>query len=188
MAEWSKIARRIRVPLGFLFAVLYFWLARPAWRSIAFGLIGILPGLVIRAFASGHVNKNEALATSGPYAYTRNPLYLGSLLIGLGFCAAARSWWVALALVAMFVMIYVPVIHDEETYLRGKFPGFADYAARVPRMLPWITPASRTGTNSPSSSGGFSMDLYLKHREYNALLGTAAMIAALVVKMTLLRK
>ncbi len=89
--DWSKIARRIRVPLGFVFAVLYFWLAKPTWRFIALGAILIIPGLLIRALASGHVRKNEALATSGPYAYTRNPLYLGSLLMGIGFAVAARS-------------------------------------------------------------------------------------------------
>src|SRR6266498_2978785 len=81
MVEWSRVARRIRVPLGFVFAVLYFWLARPTWQSIALGSVAFVPGLLVRAFASGHVEKNEALATSGPYAYTRNPLYLGSLLI-----------------------------------------------------------------------------------------------------------
>ena len=86
MAEWSQIARRIRVPLGFLFAVLYFWLARPTWRSMAMGAMVVVPGLLIRALASGHVRKNESLATSGPYAYTRNPLYLGSLLMGAGIC------------------------------------------------------------------------------------------------------
>src|ERR1700735_3558063 len=113
MAEWSQIARRIRVPLGFIFAVVYFWLARPTWRSIVLGAIVVVPGLFIRALASGHVRKNEALATSGPYAYTRNPLYLGSLVMGLGFCVAARSWWVGLALVVMLFAIYLPVIRDE---------------------------------------------------------------------------
>jgi protein-S-isoprenylcysteine O-methyltransferase Ste14 len=176
--EWSKIARRIRVPLGFVFAVLYFWLARPAWRFIALGAILILPGLLIRALASGHVRKNEALATSGPYAHTRNPLYLGSLLIGIGFAVAARSLWVGIALVAMFFVIYLPVIRGEEKFLRQKFPEFKEYARRVPRMLPRITPV-RTGEDGE----GFSMDLYLKHREYNALLGALAMFAALIVKM-----
>src|SRR5437879_13615757 len=114
MAEWTRVARGIRVPLGFVFAVLYFWLARPTWRSVALGAVVLLPGLLIRALASGEVRKNEALATSGPYAYTRNPLYLGSLLIGLGFTAAARSWWVGVALVVMFFVIYLPVIRDEE--------------------------------------------------------------------------
>jgi protein-S-isoprenylcysteine O-methyltransferase Ste14 len=179
MAEWSRVARRIRVPLGFLFAMLYFWLARPTWRSIAFGAIVIVPGLLTRALASGHVRKNEALATSGPYAYTRNPLYLGSLLIGVGFAVAARSWWVGVVLVVMFFAIYLPVIRDEENFLRGKFLEFDQYARRVPRMFPRLWRRS----SAEETSGGFSMDLYLKHREYNALLGALALVAALILKM-----
>jgi protein-S-isoprenylcysteine O-methyltransferase Ste14 len=180
MPEWSRIARRIRVPLGFAFAVFYFWLARPAWRSIALGALVILPGLLVRAFASGHVRKNEALATSGPYAYTRNPLYLGSLLIGIGFAVAARSWWVGIALVVMFSAIYIPVILDEETLLRQKFPEFNVYARRVPRMFPRLSPHPGIG-----DSAGFSLDLYLKHHEYNALIGALAMMVGLIVKMTI---
>ena len=181
MAEWSRIARRIRVPLGFVFAVLYFWLARPTWRFIAFGTILILPGLVIRALASGHVRKNEALATSGPYAYTRNPLYLGSLLIGVGFAVAARSWWVGVALVVMFFAIYVPVIRDEEAFLRRTFPEFEEYARRVPRMFPHLA----TQSGSKDDPAKFSMDLYRKHREYNALIGSALLVCALILKMSL---
>jgi protein-S-isoprenylcysteine O-methyltransferase Ste14 len=182
MAEWSQIAGRIRVPLGFAFAVLYFWLARPTWRFLALGAVFIVPGLLIRALASGHVRKNEALATSGPYAYTRNPLYLGSLLIGIGFAVAARSWWIGAALVVMFFAIYVPVIRSEERFLREKFPEFEDYARRIPRMLPRLTPFP-----SGDERGGFSMELYRKHREYNALLGALAMIAGLIAKMALIR-
>jgi len=178
MSDWSRIARRIRVPLGFAFAVLYFWLARPTWESLAFGAIAIAPGLLIRALASGHVRKNEALATSGPYAYTRNPLYLGSLLIGVGFAMAARSWWVGVVLVVMFFAIYLPVIRGEEEFLRQKFPEFEEYSRRVPRMLPRIVPA-----HSADAPGGFSFELYMKHREYNALIGALAMIAALITKM-----
>ncbi len=180
MPEWSKIARRIRVPLGFLFAVLYFWLARPTWQSIAWGAIGVVPGLLIRALASGHVRKNESLATSGPYAYTRNPLYLGSLLMGLGFAVASRSWWVGVVLVLMFFAIYLPVIRDEENFLRQKFPEFDQYAQRVPRMLPRITPHSVDANDGPAD---FSWDLYLKHREYNALLGAAGIVAGLIFKI-----
>jgi protein-S-isoprenylcysteine O-methyltransferase Ste14 len=178
MAEWSRVARRIRVPLGFAFAVLYFWLARPSWPSLAFGAVLIIPGLAIRALASGHVRKNEALAMSGPYAYSRNPLYLGSLLIGIGFALAARSWWVGVVLIAMFFAIYVPVIRSEEAFLRERFPEFEAYAKAVPRMIPRITPAFRD-----QGAGGFSINLYLKHREYNALLGAAAMAVGLIVKM-----
>jgi len=181
MAEWSRIARRVRVPLGFVFAVVYFWLAKPTWRSLALGAIGIFPGLLIRALASGHVRKNEALATSGPYAYTRNPLYLGSLLIAAGFAVAARSWWVGAVLVVIFFAIYLPVIRDEEACLRQRFPEYEEYEKQVPRMLFRITPYSQ------GDSGGFSFALYLKHREYNALSGALAMTAALVVKMMLTR-
>jgi protein-S-isoprenylcysteine O-methyltransferase Ste14 len=177
--QWAKIARRIRVPLGFAFAVLYFCLARPTWRFVAFGAAVIVPGLLIRAVASGHVRKNEALTTSGPYAYTRNPLYLGSLLMGVGFAVAARSWWVGVVLVAMFLAIYLPVIRDEEAFLREKFPEFEEYARRVPRMFP------RIGRH-PSANGEFGFDLYLRHREYNALLGSALLTGALILKMTLL--
>jgi protein-S-isoprenylcysteine O-methyltransferase Ste14 len=183
MAEWSRVARRIRVPLGFAFAVFYFWLARPSWRSLAFGAVLIIPGLVIRAQASGHVRKNEALAMSGPYAHTRNPLYLGSLLMGIGFALAARSWWVGTALIAMFFTIYVPVIRSEEAFIRERFPEFKAYAQAVPRMIPRFTPAFR----GQADGGGFSMDLYLKHREYNALLGAVAMTAGLILKMTFFR-
>src|SRR5277367_5904098 len=151
MAEWGKIARRIRVPMGFAFALLYFWLARPSWKFLALGAVLIVPGILIRALASGHVRKNEALATSGPYAYTRNPLYLGSLLMGIGFAVAARSWWVGVVLVVMFFAIYLPVIRSEETFLRAKFPEFEEYARHVPRMLPRIVPHS-TGEDA----GGFS--------------------------------
>jgi protein-S-isoprenylcysteine O-methyltransferase Ste14 len=178
--EWSKTARRIRVPLGFVFAVLYFWLARPDWRFLGIGAILIVPGLLIRALASGHVRKNEALATSGPYAYTRNPLYLGSLLMGIGFAVAARSWWIGLAVVVMFFAIYLPVIRGEEIFLREKFSEFDEYARQVPRMFPRIIP------HRADDAGEFSFDLYLKHREYNALLGVLAMLAALIVKMKLI--
>ena len=182
MAEWSRIARRIRVPLGFLFAVIYLWLARPTWRSIALGSVVIIPGLLIRALASGHVRKNEALATSGPYAYTRNPLYLGSLLVGAGFSVAARSWWMAVALVAMFAAVYIPVILDEEKFLRQKFPEFEQYSRRVPRMVPRLT---QSDTIEAANTEGFAFDLYLKHHEYNSLLGALAVMAALAMKIIL---
>jgi protein-S-isoprenylcysteine O-methyltransferase Ste14 len=165
-----------------MFAVVYFWLARPTWLSIALGLIVVVPGLLVRALASGHVRKNESLTTSGPYAYTRNPLYLGSLLIGVGFAVAARSPWVGVALVLMFFAIYLPVIRDEEAFLRQMFPEFEEYARQVPRMFPRLMASS-----NESETSRFSMELYLKHREWNALLGAAVMIAGLMAKMKLFR-
>jgi protein-S-isoprenylcysteine O-methyltransferase Ste14 len=176
MADWSRIARRIRVPLGFVFAVFYVWIARPGWLSIAAGIVIAIPGILLRALASGHVKKNEELTTSGPYAYVRNPLYLGSLIMAIGFAVAARSGWVLFVMVVMLFAIYLPVIRAEEAFLRHTFPDFDQYARDVPRLLPRLR-AFGTGTTA------FSSPLYRQHREYNAVLGTAAVIGALVVKL-----
>lgn len=174
--SWGRIARRIRVPMGFVFAAFYFWRARPTWASLAIGAAIAALGVFVRAMASGHVKKNEELATTGPYAYCRNPLYLGSIVIAIGFAIAARDLWVAIVILALFAAIYVPVIRSEEAFLRGYFPQYEAYARRVPRLLPrtvWLR----------GIAPGFSRELYLKHREYNAVIGAAAMLAALVVKL-----
>jgi protein-S-isoprenylcysteine O-methyltransferase Ste14 len=176
MASWSAIARRVRVPLGFAFAVLYLWLAKPTLESILIGAGLVIPGLVVRALASGHLHKNEQLATGGPYAYTRNPLYLGSLILSVGFALASRSWWIVVGIVLLFFAIYRPVIRAEEAFLRERFPQFDEYAREVPRLLPRVR---RFG----KPSGSFSWDLYWKHREYNATLGSAAIIVALLAKL-----
>ena len=174
--SWGRVARRIRVPLGFLFAVFYLWRARPAWWSLAAGGAVAAFGVFLRAIASGHVKKNEQLATTGPYAYCRNPLYLGSIIIAIGFAIASRDAWVAIVIVLLFLAIYVPVIRSEEAFLRQHFPGYQDYARRVPRLMP------RTLWWS-GLADGFSLALYRQHREYNAMIGAAAILAALVVKM-----
>src|ERR1700746_955551 len=117
MPKWDRIAKRIRVPLGFAFAAAYIWIAHPTQRSLTAGSCIAIVGLVVRAFASGHVRKNEQLTVSGPYAYTRNPLYLGSLVIAAGFAVAARSWLVALIAAGIFFVIYIPVMRSEEQFL-----------------------------------------------------------------------
>lgn len=173
---YSQIARRIRVPLGFVTAALFLWLARPTWMSIALGCVVALPGLWLRALAAGHVRKNAELTTSGPYAYTRNPLYLGSILIAAGFAIAANNPWVGVLLIAMFLAIYLPVIRSEEAFLRSTFPAFDDYARTVPRLVPRLTAAN-------AEPGSFSRELYRKHREYNALIGAGLLMLVLVAKL-----
>src|SRR6516164_10661480 len=174
--SWKTIARRIRVPLGFLFAVFYLWRAQPNWLSLAVGGAVAVIGIFLRAVASGHVNKNEVLATTGPYAYCRNPLYLGSIIIAIGFAIASRDRWVAVVIVLLFAAIYVPVIRSEEAFLRQHFAQYEDYAGRVPRLLP------RTLWWS-GLTAEFSRALYQQHHEYNAFIGAAATLAALIVKM-----
>jgi protein-S-isoprenylcysteine O-methyltransferase Ste14 len=191
MQSWQWLARRIRVPLGFVTAAVYvFEVARhPAHPSaIAWSLALVLPGLALRAAASGTVKKNRELAVTGPYAYTRNPLYLGSMLMAAGFAVALLSWPLALLLAAGFAVIYIPVIAGEERFLRGTFPGFEDYCRRVPRLLPRLTAAKAQDCQAVATDrqaadttpGGFSFALYLKHREYNAALGVALLYLSLL--------
>jgi protein-S-isoprenylcysteine O-methyltransferase Ste14 len=162
--------------VGFAFAALYLWLAQPSWNSLVLGGAAALAGLILRAAASGHVRKNSELTTSGPYAYTRNPLYLGSLIIALGFAAAARSVWIPLLIVVIFLALYLPVIRAEERFLEQRFPEYRSYARQVPRLGIRLAKA-------PHCEGRFSPELYLRHREYNAVLGAAAMMAALAAKL-----
>ena len=180
MTEWSRIARRIRVPLGFAFAAFYVWIARPSCLSLALGTMVAVPGILLRALASGHVKKNQEVTTSGPYAYTRNPLYLGSIILVIGFGVASRNLWLAVALLMIFIALYLPVIRDEENFLRMRFPEFTDYAERVPRIVPRLSPSD--------SPAGFSSDLYRKHREYNAALGSVGMMILLILKLHFLSR
>src|SRR5258707_9415540 len=173
---WSRVARRIRVPLGFIFAVVYIWLARPTRTSLIAGALVLLPGLVLRGLASGHVQKDKQLTTSGPYAYTRNPLYLGSLMLAAGFAIAARSWWIIAVMLLMFAVIYVPVIAGEERYLRQTFPEYDDYSRHVPRIVPHISPYG-------TQPGSYSSARYWKHREYEASIGCAVVLLILLVKL-----
>jgi hypothetical protein len=152
---------------------------------MAESLVLVLPGLWLRAYASGYVRKNAELTTTGPYAHTRNPLYLGSMLIAFGFAGASGSWIIALALAILFAVIYVPTIQSEEAYLRAHFPGFDNYARAVPRLLPRVT-AAHVGATRPADAedrGRFSPALYWHHREYNSLMGAAAIYLALAIRL-----
>jgi protein-S-isoprenylcysteine O-methyltransferase Ste14 len=192
MQWWQKVARRIRVPLGFLTAALYvfeLWRHEPRTATVAWSLALVLPGLWLRAYASGYVKKNAELAMTGPYAHTRNPLYLGSMLIAAGFALALGSWAVAVVLAAGFAIIYIPTIASEERFLRSAFPEFEAYCSRVPRIIPRLTPAQpvckdgvmdSTAPMDKASAGGFSFALYRQHREYNAAIGAALLYFCLL--------
>jgi protein-S-isoprenylcysteine O-methyltransferase Ste14 len=178
---WSRLARRVRVPLGFLFAIVYVWLAQPTKTSLITGALIMLPGLLLRGLASGHVQKDKQLTTSGPYAYTRNPLYLGSLFLAAGFAVAARSLWIVAIMLLMFAVIYIPVIAAEERYLRQTFSGYDDYARHVPRMLPRLT---RYG----NQQAAYESARYWKHREYEASIGCAVLLAILIAKLLIVSR
>ena len=179
--RWQKFARRARVPLGFAVAAVFLVFAAPSWRTLAWGLVLVVPGIWLRGYAAGYVKKNAELTRTGPYAYTRNPLYLGSMGIAFGIAIAAGRWWLGGLLAVMFLAIYVPTILSEETFLRANFAEFDEYTRRVPRLLPRLT-AARLGASN-GGGGRFSAERYRHHREYNALMGAAAIYAALILRM-----
>ena len=183
ISRWQRIARRIRVPLGFLTAALYLfelWRHAPKPLAIGLSLLLVLPGLWLRGYAAGYVKKNQELTHTGPYAYTRNPLYLGSILIAAGFALALLNLAVAAMLFALFLIIYVPVIASEERFLRTKFPDFDAYCRRVPRLIPRLIAAADRSEKTEVTAGKFSLDLYLRHREYNAAIGATLLYLGLL--------
>ena len=145
---------------------------------MALSLLLVVPGLWLRGYAAGYVKKNAEITRTGPYAYTRNPLYLGSMMIAFGFALASGSWVIFLALAVGFLAIYWPTIRSEEAYLREHFGGFDDYARQVPRLLPRLTAA-----RSDVPPGRFSQERYMHHREYNSFMGAAAIYAALAARL-----
>lgn len=166
---YSEVAKRLRLPLGFVLAIGYLAFARPTLLTLLVGGIIALAGVLVRGWASGHISKNERLATTGPYAHTRNPLYFGSFLIAAGFAVAAH-WGLLLLVVAFFALIYAPTMERERVNISGRFPdAYGAYAANVPAFVPRPTPWRGEGGRS-AGDGGFSFDLYMKHGEWKAAL------------------
>jgi hypothetical protein len=173
--------------MGFVFAALFLWLARPSWQTIAMSLALVAPGLWLRGYASGYVKKDAELTTTGPYAHTRNPLYLGSMLIAFGFAAAAASWLILALLAGLFAAIYIPTILSEEAYLREHFAGYEAYARAVPRGAGAAKELAAGDTvlagDGVAAKSGFSAELYRRHHEYNSAMGAAGIYLALALKL-----
>jgi protein-S-isoprenylcysteine O-methyltransferase Ste14 len=171
---YADFVARLRVPLGFALVVTFASFSNPRSESLAIGLPVSILGLGVRAWAAGYLAKNQSLATGGPYAHTRNPLYLGTLLVAVGLVIASRSLGLALLVSCVFLLIYLPVIELEEQHLRKLFPEYTAYADRTPRLWPRL----QSGTSSPA----FRWGLYWKNQEYKALLGFLAGTAFLIWK------
>jgi protein-S-isoprenylcysteine O-methyltransferase Ste14 len=169
--------QRLRVPLGFAIAAAVLYLARPTGTLILIGLPIALAGAVLRALAAGVIRKDAMLTTSGPYAWTRNPLYLGSFLLGLGFAIMSGSWIAAVLIILPSFVIYPNVIRNEEAHLARLFPDqFREYCATVPRFFPRFRPGPKS----------FSSKQYLANREYQTALGFAVMLGIFIVKWRLI--
>lgn len=174
---YADVVARMRVPTGFLIVAVFAWFSRPTIRSLEWGLPISLLGLALRAWAAGCLAKNQELATGGPYAYTRNPLYLGTLLVAAGLSVAARSVGLGALFAAVFVLVYLPVIQNESEYLHVLFRAYAAYAAAVPLLVPRFSPYRRNNVNP------FRFGLYLTNQEYNAGVGFAAGMLFLLWKL-----
>jgi protein-S-isoprenylcysteine O-methyltransferase Ste14 len=171
---YADTVARLRVPAGFVMVATFAWFSHPDFTSLAIGLPISACGLALRAWAAGHLAKNQRLAVSGPYSFTRNPLYLGTLITAIGLATAAHSIGLALLFIALFALVYLPAIELEEQHLMAILPGYAAFAARVPLLVPrW-----------PAQFGPdrFSAAQYRKNREYEALLGWLAGVAWLIVR------
>jgi protein-S-isoprenylcysteine O-methyltransferase Ste14 len=172
----KRTLQRLRVPLGFLFAVVFLVFAKPTVMSLAIGSIIAVIGLAIRAWASGHIRKASVLAVTGPYAYTRNPLYVGTFLMGVGFTIAANVWWLAIIFIVLFIGIYLPVMRVEADDIRRIFgEHFDEYERNVPLLFPRFTRWKKTG-------GKFDFALYLQYREYRAAVGVMIAVGILAAK------
>ena len=176
--------QRWRVPLGFLCGALFLIFARPRPLMLAIGGVVALLGLALRAWAAGHIRKNAQLATSGPYAYTRNPLYLGSFLLGVGFTVASGQPLLGLLFAALFLGIYLPVMRVEAATLAELFgEDYAEYARSVPLFVPRLLPYR----DEKTIDARFDASLYLRYREYRAALGLLIAWGLLALKAFFVR-
>ena len=171
--------QRWRVPLGFVCGALFIFFARPTPKALLIGASVSILGLAIRAWAAGHIRKNAQLATSGPYAFTRNPLYLGSFLLGLGFTIASGRLLLGLLFAALFLGIYLPVMRVEASTMAQLFgEDYEQYRRSVPLFFPRIS-RFRQGQ---SAANKFDSSLYLRYREYRAALGLVVAWGLLLIK------
>jgi hypothetical protein len=171
---YADTVQRLRVPSGLALAAAFVWLADPVLPTLLMGLPLALAGLAIRAWAAGHLRKNQQLTTSGPYAIVRNPLYIGTLLTALGCTVAAARPALAFLAGAVFLFVYLPVMEQEEQHLSRLFPDFAAYARRVHQLIPTLP------EKFPPQS--FSWDVYLRNKEQKALYGFLAVYGFLIAK------
>ena len=166
MPELSARLARWRVPSGFLFGVIVLWLARPSAESLAAGGAIAVVGEGIRFWAAGHLRKGQEVTMSGPYRFTRHPLYLGSSIIGIGLAVGARSVVVAVLIAVYLGVMVTAAIRSEEAFLTRKFgPRYEEYR--------------RAGAEPGAASRPFSARQALANHEYRAVIGLVVALALL---------
>lgn len=169
----------MRTKAVWLIVVPFLLLARPTPGLLGVGGALAVVGLLIRGWSAGTIEKGVALATTGPYAFTRNPLYLGSFTIGAGLALSGGHWIWPVAFIVFFGTVYVRTINREAEQLRGLFGSrYAEYARQVPAFVPRLIPYR----GEDGDGSGFRWSRYLRYREWEALVGTAAAFTALALR------
>lgn len=177
--------RGVRIGSAWILAAAFFWLAEPGPLSLGFGAAVVLPGLLVRGWAAGVLVKDRELTVSGPYAYTRNPLYLGTFLIGMGAVIAGARPWLGLVFVAYFAWIYGSTMARETGELGERFgDAYTSYRDSVPVLLPGLRRFRPAEGRAPATTP-FSLARYIHNKEYEALLGAVAAFGLLALKATL---
>ena len=176
--------RKLRLKAVWLLTIPFFVLAVPSVTLLWWGAGMSAAGLSLRAWAAGSIRKDRELAMAGPYAHTRNPLYLGSFMLGAGLIVAGGQWVFGVVLLALFLVVYRTIVLREATELEARFgESYRVYSARVPAVLPRISPYRAEGPASPR--GGFTRERYLRNREWEASLGAVAAFCLLALKLRL---
>ena len=174
--------RGVRIGSAWVLAIAFFWLARPDYLTLGIGATVVLVGLLVRGWAAGVLRKDRELAVSGPYAFTRNPLYLGTFLIGVGAVVAGGRLWLGLGFITWFAWIYGSTMARESGELAARFgESYSRYRASVPLLLPRLTPF-RPVQDLAAADTAFSPARYLHNREYEALLGAVVGLGLLLLK------
>ncbi|HEY2930469.1 MAG TPA: isoprenylcysteine carboxylmethyltransferase family protein [Acidobacteriota bacterium] len=189
--DYAAILQRVRVPIRTVWVAFFLVFSRPTADLVLAGLAVSVAGLWIRIWAAGCIEKSRELEMRGPYRYTRNPLYLGSFLVGLGGSIASGNPWLLLSFVAIFVMVYGPVMRREEQELMKLFPEhFPAYRRSVPLFLPRFRAARMntrtspgTETAPPSGERRFRWFRVTRNREYNSILGFAAVFGWILFRL-----
>jgi hypothetical protein len=173
----AKFLQKRRVRLGHLFAVVVLVFARPRLEFLIAGTAIALAGEAVRIASAGYILKDKQLSIAGPYAFTRNPLYVGSFFMYLGFCVAASNIYVAAAFPPFFFVVYYATILREEAYLKEAFGAdYEKFCSEVPRFFPR---PRRPASSGADAGGGFSFAQASKNKEYEAVIAVAVILGAL---------
>ncbi|NWG12353.1 MAG: isoprenylcysteine carboxylmethyltransferase family protein [Acidobacteria bacterium] len=175
MRSWRKLAQKLRVPVGTLLGVVFLLMMHPSNRSLLLGGSVAAAGAAFRVWAAGHIEKGKVLTQGGPYALTRNPLYLGSLLMALGILMAGQGYWLLMPFGLFFAVFYYPVMKaEEEELLQGYGESFLDYAKRVPLFVPRFRAA-------PENASVFLWSRVIRNREHRTVAGLIVVGMFLIV-------